>query len=340
MDIVTVFVGLDYHVETIRVCILNERGEELLNRNCANSVEAVGEMILELGFPKLCAIEACCGAADFAEQLQQQYQMDVRLAHPGYVHKLKQSPDKSDCDDAYLLADLARVNYLPEVWLPPAATRQMRRLVRYRQQLKNARTEVKQQIRGVLNEERMHDAPANPWTKAWLAWLREAPKMGPEARWVLSRQLDRLESLNREIDEVDKRLETVTADDPLTQKLLQQSGVGPVTATVLRAEIGSFQRFRNGKHLARYCGVTPCNASSGKRQADAGLVRMANRELRTVILQAAHRLGRHDPQWRKLKERLRRTKPGSVAAAAVANRWIRWLYYQMAACERSWLEAA
>jgi transposase len=25
----------------------------------------------------------------------------------------------------------------------------------------------------------------------------------------------------------------------------------------------------------------------------------------------------------------RRGKPGSVAAAAVANRWVRWLYHQM-----------
>ena len=46
-------------------------------------------------------------------------------------------------------------------------------------------------------------------------------------------------------------------------------------------------RFRNGKQLARYCGLTPCNRSSGDREADAGLVRQANPELRRVLIEAA-----------------------------------------------------
>ena len=77
-------------------------------------------------------------AADFAEQLRDRYHWEVKLAHPGYVRRLKQSPDKSDSSDAALLADLVRVNYLPEFWLAPSSTRHLRRLVRYRQQLKRA----------------------------------------------------------------------------------------------------------------------------------------------------------------------------------------------------------
>ena len=39
---------------------------------------------------------------------------------------------------------------------------------------------------------------------------------------------------------------------------------------------------------------------------------------------------RTDARWGQLAARLRaRGKPGSVAAAAVANRWIRKLYHQM-----------
>ena len=93
--------------------------------------------------------------------------------------------------------------------------------------------------------------------------------------------------------------------------------------------MGRFDRFQSGKQLARFCGVTPCNASSGKRQADAGLVKAGNRALRAVIIQAAQRLPRHEPRWNELKQRLRRTKPANVATAAVANRWLRWLYHQM-----------
>lgn len=332
MTILELSVGLDYHQDSIRVCILDPHGKQVFNRNCPNSVEAVGEAILTYGMSARCAIEACCGAADFAEQLHQFYEMiEVRLAHPGYVAKLKQGPDKSDDHDAFVLADLVRVDYLPEVWLAPAATRQLRRLVRYRQQLRQARTEVKQQILGLLREERVLGAPANPWTKNWLAWLRTEATLGEEARWVLLRQLDRLTQLTQEIKTADERLEQTTRDDVVTQKLLAEPGVGLVTAVTLRAEIGNFRRFRNGKQLARYCGVTPCNASSGKRQADAGLVRASNRELRTIVLETAHRLARYDQRWRTLNQKLRQRKSGSVAAAAVANRWIRWLHHRMLA---------
>jgi transposase len=251
---------LDYHQDSIRVCVLASDGRVLLNRSCPNDVEAVAERILELGTPQACAIEACCGAADFAEQLQEHYGWDVRLSHPGYVRRLKQSPDKSDHDDAWLLADLVRINYLPEVWLAPESTRQLRRLVRYRQQLRQMHTELKQQMLGLLREERIQDAPANPWTKAWLAWLAAGASLGPQAQWVMQRYLARLKEVKAEIALTDERLTEAIADDPLTEKLLAQTGIGLVTATTLRAEIGQFERFRSGKQLARYCGVTPCNA--------------------------------------------------------------------------------
>jgi transposase len=329
MSILMVSVGLDYHQDFIRLSVLDPQGRQLFNRDCPNCVEAVGEKVLEFGWPQAIAIEACCGAADFAERLAQRYNWNVRLAHPGYVRRLKQSPDKSDHDDAWLLADLVRVDYLPEVWLAPEPTRRLRRLVRYRQQLKRARTDLKLQLRGLLREERVLHAPANPWTQAWLQWLREAAALSPEGKWIVERQLLRLEQLNQEIAEVERRFQEATADDPVTQKLLQQTGVGLVTAVTLRAEIGRFERFRTGKQLARYCGVTPCNASSGQRQADAGLVKAGNRELRTILLETAHRLTRYDERWAALKRRLVQKKPASVAVAAVANRWIRWLHHHM-----------
>ena len=74
------------------------------------------------GVPQRIAIEACCGAADLAEELATQWRLPVQLAHPGYVNRMKQSPDKTDFGDARLLADLARVDYLPAVWFAPRAT--------------------------------------------------------------------------------------------------------------------------------------------------------------------------------------------------------------------------
>ena len=147
---------------------------------------------------------------------------------------------------------------------------------------------------------------------------------------MFQRHRRELDHMAQQLVEVEKRLEQVTADDRLVGQLLAQRGIGPVTAWTLRAEIGQFDRFRSGKQLARFCGLSPRNASSGTRQADAGLIRAASPRLRATLLEAAHRLGRLEPRWVQFKARLvRRGKPGAVAAAAVANRWVRWLFHQI-----------
>lgn len=108
-------------------------------------------------------------------------------------------------------------------------------------------------------------------------------------------------------------------------------GVGLVTAVTMRAEIGRFDRFTTGKQLARFCGVTPRNASSGARQADAGLVPAGNPELRMVLIELAQRLVSRIPgRWAELAQgMLGRGKPKNVVVAAIANRWVRWVHHEL-----------
>lgn len=324
-----VWVGLDYHEDSIRMCVLDPQGEVLFNRDVANDPAIVRLLAGALGGVAGVAIEACCGAADFAAALNGLCGWNVRLAHPGYVQRIKQGPDKTDCADAWLLADLIRVNYLPEVWLADEATRQLRRLVRHRHGLVAERKAIKLRIRALLREERVPAPKDRPWTRAWMAWLATVP-LGEHSRWVMDQELKRLGRADEDVRAVEQRMREATAEDPTTQRLLSQEGIGLVTAVTLRAEVGRFDRFKSGKQLARFCGASPCNASSGKRQADAGLIQAGKSELRAVVIQAAQRLPRHVPKWKELKDRLvKRGKPANVATAAVANRWLRWLYHQM-----------
>jgi transposase len=161
------------------------------------------------------------------------------------------------------------------------------------------------------------------------AWLDDSAQLSPNARHITKRRLRRLQALQDELRQVDKRLERQTREDQLVQKLLTIKGIGLVTATTLRAEIGRFDRFRTGKQLARFCGLSPRNASSGQRQADAGLIKAGNNELRMLLIETAHRLIRCEERWTALAARLSsRGKPTGVVIAAVANRWVRWLFHQ------------
>jgi transposase len=330
MTSIFTFVGLDYHQDTVRVCVLGEDGVERVNRDVPNDAAEIWSVVMDYGLPKVVALEACCGTADLAQELKERFEWNVKLADAHAVSAMKRGRDKTDKQDAFWLADLARVDHLPEVWLPDETTRGLRRLVRYRKQLTEMRRKTKQHVRGVLNEERAHEAPANPWTKAWKEWIVTTELISEHGRWVIQQQLRRLEQLDRDIREVEERMQQATAQDEQVQALLQHKGIGLVTAVTLRAELGTFERFHSGKQVARFCGVTPCNRSSGRKQADAGLIKQANGGLRLMMLEAAHRLCRWDPKWKELKLRLlKKGKANNVATAAVANRWLRWLYHQM-----------
>lgn len=330
MSTLTVFVGLDYHKDSIQVCVLSECGDMLGNRRCANDVLAVIRFAEKFGSVQRAAIESCPGAANFAEELVQNG-WSVDLAHPGYVDRMKQNPDKTDFTDARMLADLTRVGYLPKVWLAPHAVRELRRLVRFRQQLVNERRAIKLRITATLREQRIEEPDGfGRWTKSWFSWLRSCDDLTTASRWIVERQLARLDDLVGEINDVMRELRRVTADDVIVSRLLERPGIGPVTAYVLRAEIGRFDRFATGKQLSRFCGLSPRNASSGNRQADAGLIKQSNPLLRATVIEAAHRLIRHDPHWKSFASRLREAgKHGSVIAAAVANRWMRRLFHRI-----------
>jgi transposase len=328
MNKVTIHVGLDYHDSAVQVCVLDAAGKVLVNQPVANQAGFLDQLVRRHGDDIQAGIEACGGSAHLADELVA-CGWCLSQAHPGYVKRLKQNPDKTDHSDARLLADLVRVGYLPKVWLAPPAVRDLRKLVRYRRTLVRERTNIKLRIRAILREERVRQT-ANPWTRAWVAEVRDTTALGDHARWVIGQQLRRLEQLQQDIAAAEARLEETTADDPYVKRLRECRGIGLITAVTLRAEIGRFDRFRSGKQLARFCALTPWNASSGQRQADAGLIAAGNRELRVVLIEAAQRLCRFDPRWRAFSLRMKaRGKPHNVIVVAVANRWMRGLYHQL-----------
>ena len=66
------------------------------------------------------------------------------------------------------------------------------------------------------------------------------------------------------------------------------------------------------------------------RLVSMDLKRAGDPLLKSVLIEAAHRLRRYEPRWRQLSDSMAaRGKPASVIVAAVANRWVRGLHHQM-----------
>jgi transposase len=328
MKKIPVSVGIDYSMTGVQVCVQDMPGNKLRNRKVPDAWRAVAEVVRQEEAVQVAVIEACTGAADLADELKAQAGWPVRLAMPGIVKKMKLNPDKTDWQDADVLCDLGRINYVPPVWLPPKAVRELRLVVRFRQQLVNERRAAKLRIGAILREQRVIPA-GRRWGKPWQAALVQHKDLSEQARWVLQQHARKIAWLSEEIARVEAHLEAIAAPDWMVRRLTAFKGIGLVTASVIRAEIGSFARFKSAKSLARYCALSPRNASSGAHQADAGVIRAGNRMLRTILIEAGHRMARFEPRWKALATQLRaRGKHGNVIAVAIANRWMRSLYHE------------
>ena len=63
MSSLPVFVGLDYHQDSVQVCVLDTQGKQLCNQSVKNDANVIENRITRHGKPRRIAIEACCGAA-------------------------------------------------------------------------------------------------------------------------------------------------------------------------------------------------------------------------------------------------------------------------------------
>jgi len=324
------YVGLDYHQKIVQVCVMDQKRNILLNQAVENDLEAVFRVVAPFGSNIHAAIEACTGSADFAEELREKYQWNVELAHPGYVARMKQTPDKSDWTDAKLLADLTRAGYIPRVWLAPKNIRELRDLVRYRHGLVQQRTQTKLRLRALLRNHRIH-CPHNPWTIKGKTWLLEPnDAITAHLRFLLTELYDTLTFLLGKIGKVQDQMQERIEGDTVVQQLLKQPGIGMITAITMRGLIGRFDRFRTGKQLAHFCALCPRNHSTGGKPTTGGLIKAGDDILRQMLIEASHRLIRYDTAWRIMADRLRKNgKRPCVIVAAVANRWIRKLFYQI-----------
>lgn len=168
-----------------------------------------------------------------------------------------------------------------------------------------------------------------------MEWIRTVDASEND-RWMIDSMLEDLAYLKNQIRRAETRLKMVTRHDQTVAFLQTLPNIGPVTAWVMRAEIVRASRFRTGKQLARFCGTSPRNCSSGERVADSGLIRAGNPHLKTVIIQAAQRLRRCDQRWSVFANRLERAgKPACVVVGAISNRWVRWLFHRLKEFEAS-----
>ena len=154
-------VGMDLHRRRSVLVRMTETGEHLETVRISNDPEYLREVMARAGESPEVVLEATYGwywAADTLAELG----ASVHLAHPLGVKMFSLRRVKNDQRDAADLADLLRMGRLPEAWIAPPATRELRGWVRHRAKLVGLRSSLKNQIHAVLAGRRRGGADERP----------------------------------------------------------------------------------------------------------------------------------------------------------------------------------
>ncbi len=318
----SVYVGIDVHRKRSQVAVIDQAGEVLANRNVPNGVKPILSVIGGLPAGTPAAFEAAFGWGWLVELLED-YGFDPHLVHPLQCKAIASARLKNDKVDAAILAQLLRAD-LPEAWIAPPATRQLRGLLRHRIQLVRLRTLLRNRIHAVLADHG-HGRPGGCWSgpgRAWLASL-ELPAVSRE---VIEDDLVLIDILQPVIDRLDWEVHQRAKTDPRVKVLTQLPGVGPFTAVVLLAELGDITRFSSARKLAAWAGLTPTVRGSDRTVRHGHISKQGSVWARWVLCEAAQTAKRY-PDFAATYQAIARRRGKKIATTAIARKLLTRAYH-------------
>jgi transposase len=303
---------------------MTETGERLETVRISNDPEYLRAVMARAGEAPEVVLEAAYGwywAADTLAELGAR----VHLAHPLGVKMFSYRRVKNDERDAADLADLLRMGRLPEAWIAPPATRELRELVRHRAKLVALRSSLKCQVHAVLAACGVV-VPMSDLFGAGGQGLLERVELAPAFR-------ARVNSARRVIEALDFEIEVFTSlaggrlrGHPGYTALQAISGVGPILAAVFVAEIGDVSRFRRAAQLASWAGLTPKHHESDTTVRRGRITKQGCRLVRQAAVEAVQRTDKHS-RLGQLRDQVAARRGTNIGKVAAARELIELIFY-------------
>jgi transposase len=228
--------------------------------------------------------------------------IDLRLGHAKYLKAISYAKVKTDRVDAATLAQLLRVDLIPEAHMISAEPRETRDLLCARLVLVGRVLRCRRSIGAVLEK----------YNVATPAELPELPRLQAalhaEQSTLLTAQIRRLEHVLR--DQI--------LPMPNAQRLVWVPGIGKLVAYTLLLEIDDIRRFPTVRHFHSYCRLVPgAHDSGGKTRHKPS--RDGNRYLKIAFHHAAIRAIQYFAEIRSEYQGHVRRKGKMIARARIAK---------------------
>src|SRR5258708_28104740 len=158
----------------------------------------------------------------------------------------------------------------------------------------------------------------SPAARDWIA----GQEVDEDTRWLLESDWRLMDSLQGELDAMDKLLAKRGYVDPRVKLLMTLPGVSRHTAQALLAAIGDIARFRDADALASYLGLVRSTRQSASHCYHGPITKQGRCNTRWMLVQSAHAVRAHPGPLGHFFRRLAKRKPYNVAAVAVAHKLV------------------
>jgi transposase len=233
-------------------------------------------------------IEACGSAHHWARELTK-LGHKVILLNARYVKSFVVG-NKNDFNDAAAIYDAVTRPNKRVVAIKTVAQQDIQLVHNIRKELVDKRTALVNQTRGLLSERGIIINKGITQVRQQLPLILEDAENGLTtlSRELFAEQYEKLKALDDEIKTQDQRINRLCNANELSKRFLAVPGVGPVTATIVAADIGdSGKGYESSRDYAASLGVVPRQHSSGDKQVYLGISKRGNRYIRTLLIHGA-----------------------------------------------------
>ena len=315
-------VGVDIAKNVMRLHYIDLETGEVVNKSVKRA-----EFLEHFANLAQCLIgmEACGGSQHWARKL-------IAMGHqvklmPGKFVKAFVMGNKNDAADAKAIW-LAVQHAGKSVAVKTEMQQAVLGLHRIREQLVKFRTMQINSLRGLLTEygEVMGKGRA-ALDKAIPNVLERLVERLPAILIdTLREQWNGLTNLDKQIAEIERRLQVWMREDKACKAIAAIPGVGLLTATAAVAAMGDAKTFRSGREFAAWVGLVPRQTGTGGKVQLLGISKRGDMYLRKLMIHGARSvlfLAKEPGPW---VEGIKKRRPLNVAVVAQANRMARTIW--------------
>jgi transposase len=277
--------GLDLGDRQHHVCVLDVAGQMVREAALPNTRPALAQLLVD--YPRATIALEAGTHSPWISRFLTDLGATVLVANPRKLHAISRSERKCDRRDAQMLARLARADaaLLHPIQHGSAQAQHDLLGLKLRDALVRTRVSLINAVRFTLKS--LGHPVRHPSSESFHKHVLQdipadcLPVVQPLLT-VLAHVTEQIKAMERDLVQRSKQ------DYPVTQRLQQIAGVGPLTALCFVLKVGDPQRFSRGRDVGAYLGLCPRRDQSGGTDKQLRISKCGDGLLRRLLVSAAH----------------------------------------------------